>query len=346
MRTTKISGGKTRSGNQKAKRPFLWLAWLGLLILLAFVGLLLDFFLYPRFAMPSGPSRNIAENGLWLRYTWYFGRYTPQTEQAMLQRLQTAGVRYAYFHVLSVDGTGVLKYHKKDSALKLTSYLHKASPQTKLYAWVYAGNRQGLGQVDLSNPQTLHHMVKEAVWLTKTCGFDGVQWDYECCNSDDVGFVQLLRATRAAIGPKKLIGVASPVRMPDAVAGRLGWSDAYFEKISRLCNQICVMGYDTGMVTPRTYVAFMRMQTICVTADVSRANPRCRVLIGIPTYDDKTPSHNPYSENLRFALTGVRNGAANKAARPGVLAGVAVFADYTTDYGKWLQYQALWPLKE
>jgi len=345
MQPTKIPARKKQPSKRKHQRLIRWFAWIGLIVLVAVVGLLLDFFLYPRYALPTGPSRNQGENGLWLRYTWYFGRYTPQNEQAMVQRLQSAGVRYAYFHVLSVDGTGVLKYHKKDTADKLTSYMHKASPRTKLYAWVYAGNREGLGQVDLTNPQTRRNMTKEAVWLTKDCGFDGVQWDYESCDSNDAGFVQLLRATRAAIGSKKLISVASPLRMPDAVSGRLGWSDAYFEKISKLCNQICVMGYDSGMVTPRSYVALMRMETICVTADVNRGNPKCRVLMGIPSYGDGTRSHNPYSENIRFALTGVRNGAANKAARPGVLAGVAVFADYTTNYGEWLQYQALWPRK-
>jgi len=161
MQTTKVSSRKKLPSKRKVNRPIRWFAWIGVVVLLAFVGLLLDFFLYPRFALPTGPSRNQGENGLWLRYTWYFGRYTPQSELAMVQRLQTAGIRYAYFHVLSVDGTGVLKYHKKDTALKLTSYMHKASPRTKLYAWVYAGNREGLGQVDLTNPQTQSNMVKE-----------------------------------------------------------------------------------------------------------------------------------------------------------------------------------------
>ena len=47
--------------------------------------------------------------------------------------------------------------------------------------------------------------------------------------------------------------------------------------------------------------------------------------------------------NLRFALIGVRDGAAEHSARPGALDGVAVFADYTTGIGQWRTYRALWP---
>jgi len=335
---------KKKSQKKSKRKPIIrWFGWICLFLLLFLVGFFLDYLLFPRYIYPTGPSRNIGENGLWLNWRWYFGRYSPADETAMEQRLRMAGVRSAYFHVLSVDDEGLLKYHHAETARTLTKSVHRSLPHTTLYAWVYVGNRDGRGSVDLSDPSTRANLVKEAVWLTKTCGFDGVQWDYEICPSNDVSFLELLRSTRAAIGTKKKISVASALRLPSAVAGRWGWSDAYFGQVSRLCNQICVMGYDSCMVTPRTYVALMRSETIWVTGDVDRANPKCRVLIGIPSYGDRTAAHNPYAENLRFALIGVRDGAASHKARPQVLDGVAVFADYTTDYGQWLTYQGLWP---
>jgi hypothetical protein len=86
----------------------------------------------------------------------------------------------------------------------------------------------------------------------------------------------------------------------------------------------------------------MRRQAIHVTRAVARGDPQCHVLIGVPTYGKGPPSHVPWSENLRMALKGVREGLAHRDARPTSFAGVAPFADYTTQPEEWEVYRELW----
>ena len=185
-------------------------------------------------------------------------------------------------------------------------------------------------------------MVAEALWLVRDCGFDGVQWDVEPCPDGDTGFLALLRETRAALPPGKLLSTATPMWQPAALL-QFGWSDAYFAQVAANCDQMAVMCYDSGFYTPRAYVWLVRQQAIHVTHAVAQGNPKCRVLLGVPTYGGGLSFHNPRAENLTMALRGVREGLADPGANVSVFAGVAPFADYTTSAQDWNTYKALWP---
>ncbi len=311
-------------------------------VALALLGLLLlDYLAYPFLARPGGPTRNQAENGLWLRYTWYFGQKSDAHVQLLAQRLQAEQVRYAYFHVRSITKSGTLKFHNPDAARRLVSVLHRQAPAVKLLAWVYAGNVEGEGAVDLSKPDVRRAMVGEARWLVTTCGFDGIQWDYEICPDGDRHFLELLQETRTALPPGKTLSAAVPMWLPSPLR-RFGWSDDYFVHVSEACDQMAVMCYDTGCYLPRGYVALVRQQVVHVSAAVARGNPRCRVLFGLPTYAWGGLSHHAYAENIRMALIGVREGLADPRACPAVVAGVAPFADYTTQPSEWETYENWW----
>ncbi len=313
--------------------------WLGLTIGVLMGLILLDYLSYPYFAHPVGRSFNRGENGLWLRYKWYFGEETDVPTLA--QRLQDEQIRYAYFHVRDVTKNGALRHHCPDVAGRLVVPLHRQAPTVKLIAWVYAGNVAGRGSVDLSRPEVRRAMVQEAVWLVTVCGFDGIQWDYEICPSGDADLRRLLRETRAALPPGKLLSVAVPLWVPAPVS-RFGWQEADFGDVASVCDQMAVMCYDTGLYLPRSYVWLTHQQVVHVTRAVARRDPRCRVLFGIPTYGAGGLSHHAPAENIRMALIGVREGLADPQADPSVVAGVAPFADYTTQDSEWKTYQAWW----
>jgi hypothetical protein len=167
-----------------------------------------------------------------------------------------------------------------------------------------------------------------------------VQWDYEVCEDGDRDFLALLRETRTVLPAHKLLSVATAIRLP---VRRWGWSDAYFAQVARSCDQMAVMCYDTGFYLPRSYVWLVRQQAIHIPQDAARANPRCRVLLGVPTYGPGLLSHNPHAENMRMALRGVREGLAEEVpTQTAAFAGIAVFADYTTGPNDWATYQTLW----
>lgn len=323
------------------KRSFRW-NWkrrLGAVLGILLLGLLLDYCTYPYLAHPVGTSPNRGENGLWLRYTWYFGTQTGTAQLA--QKMQREQIRFAYFHVRDVRPDGALRFHKSETAGRLTHSLHRQTPVTKLLAWVYVGNPSGRGNVDLSKPTVRKKLVAEAVWLVTVCGFDGIQWDYEICPSGDADLLALLRETRAALPPGKLLSVAVPLWLPDPLR-HYGWNETDFAAAAPLCDQMAVMCYDSGIYLPRSYVWLVHQQVVHVSSAVRRSNPKCRVLFGLPTYSIGGLSHHAPAENIRMGLIGVREGMDDPKASPAVVAGVAPFADYTTQEPEWASYQKWW----
>lgn len=316
-----------------------WKRRLGAVLGILLLGLALDYFAYPNLAHPVGTSPNRGENGLWLRYTWYFGQHSDTAPMA--QKLQSEQIEYAYFHVRDVRPDGSLRFHKPLTAETLTHDLHRQAPSVKLLAWVYVGNSAGRGAVDLSQPAVRKKLVAEAFWLVTVCGFDGVQWDYEICPRGDTDFRALLRETRAALPPGKLLSAAVPLWLPRPLE-HYGWNETDFAAVAPLCDQMAVMCYDSGIYLPRGYVWLVHQQVVHVSAAVKRGNPKCRVLFGLPTYDAGGLSHHAPAENLRMALIGVRDGMGDPRTAPQVVAGVAPFADYTTQKADWNLYRRWW----
>ena len=310
---------------------------LGLLCLSAAI----DYHGYPYGAPLRGRSLNHGENGLWLRYTWYFGTHSAVEQAQLARQLRVRQVRYAYFHVRHIGSNGKLAFHHAAEAKTLTARLHHDCPGVRLIAWAYVSDTPPERAVRVTDHKTRRAMVAEAQWLVSDCGFDGVQWDVEPCPDGDAGFLALLRETRAALPAGKLLSTATPMWLP---AGGLqtGWSDAYFTQVAATCDQVAVMCYDSGFYLPRAYVWLVRQQAVHVTQAAERGNPKCRVLLGVPTYGAGLPSHNPQAENLEMALRGVREGMAESRSDPSVFAGVSLFADYTTSAQDWQTYDALW----
>ena len=303
--------------------------------------LTVDYWAYPYGATPGGKSCNKGENGLWLRYTWYFGEHSPAETKALARNLRDRQIRYAYFHVRSINAQGRLAFHHAAEARRLNSVLRKEAPDIQSIAWVYVGNARGQGKVKLSASAIRKAMIAEALWLVNECGFAGIQWDYEICDDGDRDFLALLRETRAALPPEKTLSIASAVWMPSPLA-KWGWSEAYFANVARECDQITVMCYDTGFYLPRSYVWLVAQQAQRIPRVCFGANPCCRVLLGLPTYGPGFLSHNPRAENLAMALRGVREGLAAPGADSAGFAGVALFADYTTELGQWQTYENSW----
>jgi hypothetical protein len=303
-----------------------------------------DYLAYPRLAHIGGCSLNTGENGLWLRYTWYFGKWQDTDLQKLARRLQSGQIRYGYFHVREVAPNGHLRYHYLTSARRLTAALHREAPGTKAIAWVYAGNERTYSsdRADLSNPAVRQTMTKEAAWLVNDCGFDGVQWDYEVCGDGDQRLLALLDETRAVLPKGKIISVCTPMWYPWPWPRGYRWSEEYFAAVAARCDQLTVMCYDSMMYLPRAYVWLVRQQAPHVTRAIAGRNPECRVLLGVPNYGRGGPFHNPHAENIRLALKGVREGLSDRQTLSSSFAGISIFADWTTTPDEWQQWSQLW----
>jgi hypothetical protein len=164
--------------------------------------------------------------------------------------------------------------------------------------------------------------------------------DYETNPENSPAFLSLLDRTRNSMPQGKLLSIASPM-----VCRHLwyAWSTPYFAEVSRHCDQIAVMGYDSACLFPWSYVDLVSEQCTLIAPAIAQANPNCHLLIGVPTYQRGDIPMHDFIETLKLALIGVRNGAAK--LRPDakkIFEGVAIFAEYTTDADEWHTYQRLW----
>lgn len=310
------------------------IAALALLLALIFI---VDYVSYPHLHPLEPCTFNSGNNGLWLRYYWYAGKHNDADFEAMIHRLTDNQIRYAYFHVLNAKSDGHLRVRKLAEAQKITRIVHERAPGTKPIAWLYIGSAARDGGVDLTKPQVRKNLVDEALWLTGPCAFDGVQWDYEFAADNGEGLLKLLEETRAALPKNKMVSAATPMWYPGTL---WGWSDDYFKKICRHCDQVALMCYDSYLYLPRAYVWLVAEQAKHATDDCAGTN--CKVILGLPTYEDVTLAHHAHVESLENALRGVSIGLSDSASRKMAFDGIALFADYTTDENEWADYKKYW----
>jgi hypothetical protein len=103
------------------------------------------------------------------------------------------------------------------------------------------------------------------------------------------------------------------------------------------------MCYDSYLYLPRLYVQLVAAQVLHVTnAALQSDNPGCKVVFGLPTYEDVTLAHHRPSESLANSLRGIGQGLANSQTQHGTIDGIALFADYTTDDNEWKLYDRIW----
>lgn len=298
-----------------------------------------DYLFYPLLPI-GGQSFNSGNNGVWLKDSWWRGT-EKQNVDKLAAHLKEEQIRYAYFHVRFIKKDGTLRFRGADyaqRALLLNARLKKLAPSVKTLAWVYIGNERGLTGVDLNSRSVRRAIAHEAAWLCKSCGFDGVQWDYEICANGEAGLLKLLDETRMALPRGKMISVATALWLPSAF-WRWGWSEDYFTQVAARSDQLAIMGYDSLMIFPRHYVWLMKQQVWRVSRAAMKGNPQCRVILGVPTYEDGGRSHHLRAENLRMALKAARACGSAPLAN---MEGLAIFADYSTDAKEWKQWRELW----
>ena len=303
--------------------------------LLVFV--VVDYWTYPLLSPSPSQKFSKGKDGIWIRYTWYFGEVDQTRMRKHSRWLQDNGFKYGFFHVRSAGKSGGLIHDYMDRAKALNRVVAESAPDLKRIAWIYVGNEAGLGSVDLSATGTKEKLVDTARRLLDEGGFEGIQWDYEICPDGDEDFLELLRLSREKLPEGTFVGVCTPTNYGWPLAG-FGWSEEYFAKVAALSDQIAMMVYDTGMVLPRLYASHVRRQVSMI--ERATAGTSCKVLFGLPSYGPGLTSHNPRSENLRIGIRALRSALQSNV--PKNFEGIAIFADYTTDNQAWEEYKTHW----
>jgi hypothetical protein len=161
----------------------------------------------------------------------------------------------------------------------------------------------------------------------------GIQINIEPLRSGNRDFLTLLDLVKDTLPRGKILSLAAyPPPTVWHPFPEIHWDQAYYGEVSRRCDQMAVMMYDTALISSKLYQNLMAGWTM----DVLRWAPGPSVLLGVPAYDDSGVGyHHPRVENLENALLGVHAGLAGFAAVPSNYQGVAVYSEWEMDDQEW-----------
>lgn len=306
------------------------------------------FFFRPGTDYP-GAYYNRGENAVWLGIEWVNDTHTLGEIEALAKKLKQHQIRYVFVFTsyLKPDGEFNPTYAH---AATFIQRLKAAYPEVVVLAWLGLPltNSDGFdaGYVDLEQPGTRSRIAVFSARLLKEANFDGVHLDPEPVFSGDANVLALLEEAREAIGSEAILSIATRRIVPllaDAPVpfiGQVAWRASYYREIANRVDQIAVMTYDSALPTPGLYQQFVRFQVIQVSRAVDGTG--VQLLIGIPSSEEKTRTHNPAAENITSGLRGVIAGLNDAEARPENVSGVAVYPYWEMDETEWKGYASLW----
>jgi len=275
----------------------------------------------------------------------------PGALESLVWRLRDHGVRDLFFHVGPLDARGDIPAWDAETWRVTRDRIRALLPSARLFAWVGGVTDFALAPaadvVDLASVDTRKAIAATCASLITKGGFDGIHYDLELIATGDRDWLDLLERTR----PVAPLSVATPNLRPPFPWPAGGWLDHrvltaslwtldYFRELATRCDQIAVMAYDTAMPTPPLYARFVAWETAALARGLQSSD--CRLLIGVPSYDDGGPTHFRGAETLATALLGVRAGLA-RAGPSRNFDGVALYAEWTTDATEWRDLRLGWP---
>ncbi len=322
----------------------------GVLSVIIAVGLVYWLFYCP--AISSGENFNTGDNAAWLQHQWFSEKKSAEEIEALVKKLKAMQIKTIFIHVGPLDGKGLIPQYNLKIWKQNYIAIKKAAPHVRIFAWLGGLNQLSYGEaddtLDLGDNKLLDSIAQRAMEMVIICCFDGIHYDIEPVPDNDAGFLKLLLFTRLKIG-KTPISVATPHIAPsDEAAGIIRrrvyraapvWSPAYYNAVAGQVDEIVVMAYDSGSLTPVMYKKYMMNQVRNICNAIS--GHKCGFWVGIPSYKEKTVSHNPVVENIPNAIEGVILGLERTGDRKN-FRGLSIYALWTTDEKETGEFRKLW----
>lgn len=280
---------------------------------------------------PPSVTPTLWRNGIWLERRWVEAGSTDEVVAALVRDLAAKGLTDLYVRTGPYRADGTIDLPDRD----LVARMHRLTRAEGMRLWAWLPGLRS--RVALEEPAVLRAAAESAVALAAT-GFDGLQFDIEPTYAGDEAYLALLDETLALMPERVLLGAATHLVGPNPAESE--WTPDYFAAVARRLNQVAVMAYDTYAANPEKYREIVAYQTRIA---LERSHRGTEVLIGVPTYEDRTVKRTPETEPMSAALAGVRDGL-EAADLPGRVTGWAIYAHWTTDQAEWQRWQERpWP---
>lgn len=296
---------------------------------------------------PALPETFAPRIAVWMGVTWSMDVYDAEALQALADDLITNGVTDAYVYV-SYLKAGDFFNQTFDEASNFTSAMKQLAPDIRWWAWV--GVPISITQPDgtaianrLTDPAIRTQIADFAVLTIEELGFDGFHLNAERIPTEDVAFLQTLEEIREALPDEiPFSSTAHALRLDRPVTAlpyptRFShWSPEYLAQAAQNVDEIAVMVYDSGLISPRDYrnwVAYQVSETVAALAD-----SETDLIIGLPTTEEWTPTHQTQAEPFAVGLRGLQQGFSERVA------GIALYAYWDTTADEWNDLRKVLPI--
>lgn len=280
-------------------------------------------------------------NAIWIGHGWlgddtWFARNMRKTEDfrspdriaTLVDNLGKHRIRSVFPHCCPCTGKGELPPIDGVQATRLLD----AAGSMRVIPWI--GGTRELARIE------------DAAWRKRFCAstqrlltthprFAGVQLNIEPLASGDPDYLLLLDELRVALPVGKVLSIAAyPPPTMWQPEPSVHWDETYMRAIARRCDELVVMGYDTGIQLTKVYQGVLATWT---RESLAWAGDR-PVWMGIPAYDDAGVRwHNPKVENLSHALPALHAGLSANSGPPANWQGVAVYCEWEMGPAHWAE---------
>ncbi len=330
--------------NIKFQRGTYWLAWV---VVLASIGLAVRGCLWRPGTNHAGTHFNRGQNAAWLSVDWSKDAHTQDEIRALADEMSQHQIQTIFVYVSYLKPGGYFNPTFEHAAEFVRIY-RATKPDAIIEAWIGIPlNKPGLfhGYVQIDTPSVRGQVAEFCGKLVHELGFDGIHLDPEPIPSGDEDTLLLLDEVRAAIGPDKILSLATrkiiPVWNDAPLSSVIGlWKGNYYRRVAAHLDEIVVMNYDSTMRSPWLYEQWVHFQVIGITRALR--GTRARLLFGVPTSEEETFGHQPQAENMHSGLRGIIAGLNDAETLPDRLSGVAIYPHWETDAAEWAEYDKLW----
>lgn len=291
---------------------------------------------------PAAEARTRNHDALWLGHAWVDGRKTSTDVTALAKQLESTGIRDLYVHAGPLEHDGSLPLAKvSPKARWFVDAMKAAAPAVRVQAWlgdvVQPGKNPGM---DLDDPQVRSRVLASSQAVLDQ-GFQGIHFDFEPVQSGSQGFLAILDATHTLTTARNVpLSVAAAQIDPLWHLSKLPigkwWSQDYFRQVARRVEQIAVMSYDTAMPLESLYGGYVAKQT---TLALEVTPPTTDLLMGLPAYWERNPSHWGHAETVQAAVRGARLGLGTSDRQN---FGLALYVDFAATPDNWAAYRDGW----
>jgi hypothetical protein len=303
-------------------------------------------YLYGTYHLDAEAPPTGGPSAVWLGHAWAGEAHSPAQYRALASELSSAGISDVFVHVGPLEGDGTIPPPRYSNGAALLVSLHRLDPRVRVQAWVGQLVAPD-GPLELGDA-AVRARIEATVSQLLRLGFDGVHYDLEPIISGNGSFVALLDATSALTRKDhRLLSVSAPPSDPTPVgflldridSGYQPWSLDYYRAVAARVDQIAVLTYGRGFPTAWAYGSYVR----AVTHQLLSAVPRGPTfLIGLPTYDVVDWGVFHHAETLEAGLRGIREAVASLPRDQATRAGVAIYAEWTTDQAQWQAFREGW----